>query len=255
LDLCTAPGGFLHAAMQYNQHACATAYSLPVEDGGHEILLPEHENVKIKLLDITMLAADLGVDEVPEEHSDWNNFLPQEFGNGRVFDIVFCDGQVLRDHKRAAYREKREARRLTVTQLALGLEHVKPGGTIIVLLHKLEAVDTVELLCQFNHFSSITLFKPAKYHASRSSFYMLASNVQTEHPEVIMAIQNWKRMWAVTTFGNEENYGKKVRRDSFLAEKILDDFGPELVRMGRKIWDIQAQALAKASFTAGSSVR
>lgn len=177
LDLCMAPGGFLHAAMELNRHACATAYSLPVEDGGHEILLPEHQNVKVKLLDITMLAADLGLDNIPKEHPDRNNFLPKEFGEGRVFDIVFCDGQVLRTHKRAAYREKREERRLTVTQLALGLEHVKPGGTIIILLHKLEAVDTVELLCQFNRFSSITLFKPAKCHAKRSSFYMIASNI------------------------------------------------------------------------------
>ena len=112
-----------------------------------------------------MLAADLGLDNIPKGHPDWNNFLPKEFGDGRMFDIVFCDGQILRNHKRAGYRETREARRWTVTHLALGLEHVKPGGTIIILLHKLEAVDTVELLCQFNRFSAITLLKPAKCHA------------------------------------------------------------------------------------------
>jgi 23S rRNA U2552 (ribose-2'-O)-methylase RlmE/FtsJ len=255
LDLCMAPGGFLHAAMELNRHASATAYSLPVEDGGHKVLLPGHHSVKVKLLDITMLAADLGFDNIPKEHPDRNNFLPREFGDGRVFDMVFCDGQVLRNHKRAAYREKREARRLTVTQLALGLEHVKPGGTIIILLHKLEAVDTVELLCQFNHFSSITLFKPAKCHAKRSSFYMVASNIQTEHPEAITAIHNWKHTWAVATFGGEEDYGEIVRRDNSQAERILDDFGSELVRLGRKIWDIQARALANAPFITGSSVR
>jgi 23S rRNA U2552 (ribose-2'-O)-methylase RlmE/FtsJ len=255
LDLCMAPGGFLHAAMELNRHASATAYSLPVEDGGHKVLLPGHHSVKVKLLDITMLAADLGFDNIPKEHPDRNNFLPREFGDGRVFDIVFCDGQVLRNHKRAAYREKREARRLTVTQLALGLEHVKPGGAIIILLHKLEAVDTVELLCQFNRFSSITLFKPAKCHAKRSSFYMVGSNIQTEHPEVITAIQNWKHTWAVATFGGEEDYGEIVRRDNSQAERTLDDFGSELVRLGRKIWDIQARALANAPFITGSSVR
>jgi hypothetical protein len=241
--------------MELNRHASATAYSLPVEDGGHKVLLPGHHSVKVKLLDITMLAADLGFDNIPKEHPDRNNFLPRELGDGRVFDMVFCDGQVLRNHKRAAYREKREARRLTVTQLALGLEHVKPGGTIIILLHKLEAVDTVELLCQFNHFSSITLFKPAKCHAKRSSFYMVASNIQTEHPEAITAIHNWKHTWAVATFGGEEDYGEIVRRDNSQAERILDDFGSELVRLGRKIWDIQARALANAPFITGSSVR
>jgi len=243
-----APGGFLYAAMQYNHRASATAYSLPVEDGGHEVLFTDHQHVKVKLLDITMLAEDLSVDQIPEEHPDRNNFLPKEFFDERAFDMVFCDGQVLRHHARAEYRENREARRLTVTQLALGLEHVKPGGTMIILLHKLEAVDTVELLRQFNHFSSITLFKPARCHAKRSSFYMVASNIQTEHPKVTMAIHNWKCMWTVATFSSDEDYGRQVRRDNFFAEEILDDFGPELIRLGRNVWDIQAQALARASF-------
>jgi hypothetical protein len=30
-DLCIASGGFLHAAMELNRHAFATAYSLPVK--------------------------------------------------------------------------------------------------------------------------------------------------------------------------------------------------------------------------------
>jgi len=54
----------------------------------------------------------------------------------------------------------REARRLAVTQLAIGLEHVKIGGTMVVLLHKVEATDTVSLLYRFSKFSSVKLFKP-----------------------------------------------------------------------------------------------
>jgi hypothetical protein len=180
--------------MELNRHAFATAYSLLVEDGGDEILLPGHHNVKVKLLDITMLAVDLGLDNILKVRPDRNNFLQKEFADGRVLDIVFCDGQVLWNHKRAAYRERREAQRLNVMQLALGLKHVKPGGTIIILRHKREAVDTVELLCQFNRFSSVPLFKPAKCHAKRLSFYMVASNIQTEHPEMITAIQSWKHI-------------------------------------------------------------
>lgn len=77
LDMCMAPGGFLSAAMQFHPNAIATAYSLPLEAGGHEVLLPEHNNIKIKMLDITMLAADLGADNIPEGHSDIANFLPK----------------------------------------------------------------------------------------------------------------------------------------------------------------------------------
>jgi hypothetical protein len=167
---------------------CNTA----VEDRGHEILLPGHHSIKVNLLDITMLAADLGLDNILKVRPERTNFLQKEFADGRVLDIVVCDGQVFWNHQRAAYRERRGAQRLNVTQLALGLKHVKPGGTIIILLHKREAVDTVELLCQFSRFSSVPLFKPAKCHAKRSSFYMVASDIQTEHPEVITAIQSWK---------------------------------------------------------------
>jgi hypothetical protein len=35
---------------------------------------------------------------------------------------------------------------------------------------------------------------------------------------------------------------------------ILDDFGPELVRMGKDIWEIQARALSKAPLVARESV-
>jgi hypothetical protein len=57
-----------------------------------------------------------------------------------------------------------------VTQLALGLEHLNPGGTMIVSLHKPEKPETAELLRQFHCFSSVQLFKPPKAHANRSSF-------------------------------------------------------------------------------------
>ena len=32
------------------------------------------------------------------------------------------------------------------------------------------------------------------------------------------------------------------------AEALLKEFGPRLVELGKKIWDIQANALAKAPF-------
>src|SRR2546423_6558730 len=74
---------------------------------------------------------------------DARSLLPQQFDPGQLFDLVLCDGQVLRTHVRAPYREMREARRLAVTQLAIGLEHLRIGGTMVVLLHKVEATDTV----------------------------------------------------------------------------------------------------------------
>jgi 23S rRNA U2552 (ribose-2'-O)-methylase RlmE/FtsJ len=133
------------------------------------------------------------VTDIPVEHPDANNMLPQRFDPCQLFDLILCDGQVLRTHIRAAYREMKEACRLTVTQLAIGLEHVKSGGSMIVLLHKVEAMNTVSLLYTFSRFSSVKLFKPKKHHAKRSSFYMIATNIQSQHCEAVLAVANWKR--------------------------------------------------------------
>jgi 23S rRNA U2552 (ribose-2'-O)-methylase RlmE/FtsJ len=122
-----------------------------------------------------MLAADLGVEDIPKDYPDRKNFLPRGFRNERVFDGVLCDEQVLRMYTRAPCRGNRESRRLTVTQLALWLEHIQSGGTMIVLLHKIETMDTAELLHRFNRFFNVKLFKPTKSHAKRSSFYMVAT--------------------------------------------------------------------------------
>jgi 23S rRNA U2552 (ribose-2'-O)-methylase RlmE/FtsJ len=254
LDLCMAPGGILSRIMKRNPGATATAYSLPVDVGGYEVLF-KSPDVKTEMLDITMLAADLGVDSIPEGHLDANNFLPKQFHEGRLFDIVLCDGQVLRTQERPAYRKRHEARRLMVTQLVLGLEHLSPGGTMIILLHKPEKPASVELLRQFHRFSSVRLFKPPKAHAKRSSFYMIASNVQVEHPQAVAAVDEWKRTWKITTFGSEEEIEEHIQKDSSWAEEILEDFGPVLVDIGRSVWSIQAKALAEAPFIAGSSGR
>ncbi|KND90813.1 hypothetical protein TOPH_04589 [Tolypocladium ophioglossoides CBS 100239] len=248
LDMCMAPGGFLATALNKNPGSRALAFSLPISSGGHKVRLPKDSNVDQRFLDVTMLAADMGVGTVPEGHPDAGNFLSRQFGLDQLFDLVLCDGQVLRTHVRAPYREKREARRLTTTQLALGLEHLRPSGTMIVLLHKLEAWDTVNLLWRFHKFSSVRLFKPKTGHATRSSFYMIATDIQVEHPEAVRAIEGWKAAWRVATFSSDEEYRKVIRDSELSVDEMLDDFGSELARLGREIWKVQADALAKAPF-------
>ncbi|KAF1815408.1 hypothetical protein P152DRAFT_511563 [Eremomyces bilateralis CBS 781.70] len=247
LDMCMAPGGFLDTTLKMNPGAHALGFSLPVSKGGHRTLLRRDPNVTLRFLDVTMLAEDMGLTDVPAEHPDTKNLLLQQFEPGQRFDLVLCDGKVLRTHVRAAYRELREARRLTVTQLALGLEHVKVGGTMVVLLHKVEHWNTVSLLYKFSKFSSLKLFKPAPQHAKRSSFYMIATNVQSQHGEAVRAVERWKREWKVATFGTDEEY-EALRAPGLGAEEVLGGFGSELVRLGREVWGIQARALEKAPF-------
>ena len=248
LDLCMAPGGFLDVALKSNPGARALGFSLPTSSGGHKVLLPRSRNTALQFLDVTMLAADIGVTEIPEGHPDAGNFLPRKLHSSELFDLVLCDGQVLRTHNRAPYREQREARRLTLTQLALGLQHLRPGGTMIVLLHRVELWDTVCLLYKFNKFSSVKLFKPTIGHAKRSSFYMVATGVQSLHSEALLAIQRWRVIWRTATFGTDEEYENTLRENDVTAEEVLEDFGEELVRLGKPVWNVQVKALAQAPF-------
>lgn len=248
LDMCMAPGGFLATALRKNPRAEALAFSLPVSEGGHKVLLSPSPNVVKKFLDVTMLAADMGDDVIPTDHPDAGRFLPRQFHPNQLFDLVLCDGNVLRTHERASYREKREAQRLIVSQLSLGLEHLRPGGTMIVLLHKLERLNTADLLRTFSKFSSVRAVKPEKGHRIRSSFYMVATNVQSQHADAIKAIKDWKASWKVATFGTDEEYEQFIRYDEESVEGLLAEFGPDLVSLGRQVWKVQADALSKASF-------
>ena len=249
LDMCMAPGGFLSVALDLNPDAHALAFSLPLTQGGHAVLLRPHPNVRTRFLDITMLAADMGTIEIPAQHPDSEkSLLSRQLAPGQRFDLVICDGQVLRTHKRAAYREEREAQRLTTTQLALGLEHVKTGGTMVMLLHKVEAWRTVFLLHTFSKFASLKLFKPSKSHATRSSFYMIATDIQREQPEVESAIGRWKMQWSAATFGTDEECKQSFQAENSDVKQILEDFGPKLVELGREVWITQARALKSASF-------
>ncbi|MCJ1309250.1 hypothetical protein MMC25_002908 [Agyrium rufum] len=248
LDICMAPGGFLATAMALNPQASALGFSLPPKEGGHKVLLEKEFKVRPVFCDVTMLAADMGITDFPADHPEVSSLLPRRVASGQRFDLVFCDGQVLRTHTRATHLANRQARRLTITQLAIGLRHVRIGGTMVVLLHKVEAIDTVTLLHTFSGFSSVQLFKPARNHAKRSSFYMIASNIQPQHNEAKAAVERWQRQWKVATFGTDQQYQEEISVTCPDAGILVADFGSELVRLGRPIWKIQKEALAKAPF-------
>ncbi|KAI1109287.1 hypothetical protein F5Y14DRAFT_433151 [Nemania sp. NC0429] len=252
LDMCAAPGAFLLVAKENNPRAHVDAFSLPSDMGGHKVLLRSKLKIDVKFLDVTMLAADVGVESIPPDHPDFENFLPRHFQPHDVFDLVICDGQVLRTHQREPYREKREALRLRMTQLVIGLEHMRPGGTMLVLLHRIELWMNVLLLRTFCKFSSVQVYKPNTSHAKRSSFYMVASNIQSRHEDAIAAVETWKQLWKSATFDSEEECSPLNRSLQPEPQELLDDFGPRLVELGREVWATQARGLAGASFIVDS---
>lgn len=84
------------------------------------------------------------------------------------------------------------------------MEHLKDNGTLIAVLHKPESFDTAEILRLFSSFSNITMFKPVKAHAKRSSFYIVAKKVRPLM--AIKTIEAWKEEWRIATLGSHNEY-------------------------------------------------
>jgi len=258
LDLCMAPGGYSASALKCNPSALVAGLTLHPSLGGHQILIPYGRRdlrVDVLFTDITMLATELGVEDIPEAHPEFASFSHDRLWAGRSFDLVFCDGQVLRAHKpyRASYREPSEATRLTCSQLSMAMQRIKPGGTFIMLLHKIDSWRTIKLLSQFDSFAQIELFKPLAAHRTRGSFYLIAKNVQPHQPEALVAIEEWKVAWKMATLrplvteepGQSPDSNEQEVRDGQVA-RVLASFGEKLIVLGELVWQIQSNALKEA---------
>lgn len=121
---------------------------------------------------------------------------------------------------------------------------------MIVLLHKLEAWDTVQVLYEFNKFSDVRLFKSKKSHAIRSSFYMIASNVQSRSDDALKVIAKSQNVWTLATFVLDEDSLRSVFdfQGHLDVERVLQEFSEDLIRLGNGVWSIQAASLRNAPF-------
>ncbi|KAI9810029.1 MAG: hypothetical protein M1827_006727 [Pycnora praestabilis] len=252
LDLCMAPGGFTASLLRQHPTAFVDAISLPQKDGGHKVIASygrKDARVVVQYMDITMLSTEFGVIEVPNTHPEFNKFSNSRPFIQRKYSIVFCDGQVLPNSQRASYREGCEATRLTTAQLILALQRMERGGTLIMLLHKLDRWNSVELISIFNQVSEVQLFKPRKKHAIRSSFYLVAKNVQVDSAKLQDAVCKWRKAWFDATFGGEEGTGTDIGQAAVGEVKsTLERFGADLIRLGQPIWSTQASALKDANY-------
>ena len=247
LDMGMAPGGFSSIILEKCPKARVRAITLPDTDGGHAVQL-RHKNLKLELRDINTLAGDLGLNIIPETRHEARSLTTEKIFAGEAYDVAICGGQITRNQRREQWREQRESRRLQLAQLVIAMEHLKNTGTLIAVLHKPESLDTAEILHTFSSFSDITLFKPDKAHAKRSSFYMVAKNVQPHSLAAVEAVETWKEKWRVATLGSNDEYAISTYRTGEEIQRMLEQYGEELVALGRPIWAIQAKALKKAPF-------
>lgn len=107
-----------------------------------------------------------------------------------------------------------------------------------MLLHKADAWDTAQLLCQFSQYSRIQLSKPLK-HDSNNSIYLVAKILQPDHQAAKTALSVWKEEWLRATFGGREEIGDTVAEEEYATvQKLINDFGAELIELARPIWSI-----------------
>lgn len=244
LDLCMAPGGFTEQVRQsVSPLAVFNGITLPLSLGGHDLLLENSTRLKVEFLDITMLAGEMGFEmaDIAMGHPDYDLFrFDRPFFNQK-YDLILCDGKVLRTHKRQEYREKTEGFRLRFSQLVFALHRIKAGGSFVMLFHKVDSPHTLNLIYKFHKFSaSVKLFKPSKYHAMRSSFYLVAKGVNPHSVDALQAIDEWKQVWASCTLRGEEPV---IAADK--VQIILDEFGEKYIEMCDPMWKIQLGALSR----------
>ncbi|KAK0704079.1 hypothetical protein B0T26DRAFT_807478 [Lasiosphaeria miniovina] len=239
LDLCLAPGGFSLAALQRNGWSTIVrGISLPPEQGGHKVHLrnvsSEDNTTATKFVDyrdITLLAEEMGVplSKIPASHPDRDLFSSYRPYLGRKFDLVFCDGQVLRTHERGKHRQEDEALRLLTSQLVLALQRIRSGGTMMILLHGAD-----------------------KWPSMRSSFYLIVKGVKPGREAAVQAVERWKVQWKLATFENEVMNEREwevlggIEGSAMEAEAVLKEFGSELLRLAEPVFAVQAEALKQA---------
>ncbi|KAF2759859.1 hypothetical protein EJ05DRAFT_484757 [Pseudovirgaria hyperparasitica] len=250
LDLCLAPGGFAKYFKNSIPNSKVWGFSLPKSSGGHEVLLDLRQNwLEVTFQDVTMLMDEIlgGASDQSEsvkDHIEAEQLRSQWPYSTQKFDLVICDGQVLRTHQRAEYRQSSEPKRLALSQLIIALQRLTPGGTLIMLLHKIEAWDNIQVLSTFQQFSDICFFKPKPYHAIQSSFYLVAKNVRSESSAALDAIMKWREAWKAATFeGPLTEYDTEEE-----IMKVLGNFGDAYVKMAEPVFEIQKLALERSSF-------
>lgn len=250
LALGFAPGGFVGEALKVNPNIQVVGVTLPIKENGVESLV-RSPRLDLIQADVTMLAVDLGVplDEISADHPDAKRFLKRAIRPRQQFDLVTCEGGVLRTHQIASYRENREAHRLKASQLAIALARVKPGGSMIVLMHKAETWNSLSLFYKFSKFSKVRLFKPEVEHQHRSSFYMIATSIATQSEAAQNAVKQWTTEWKTATFGTDEDYTKECKGNALDVDEVLKEFGESWVDLCREVWARQIKGLERNSFT------
>ena len=258
LDLCMAPGGYTASACKYIPQAHVSAITLPECQGGYHVFVRHGRGTRVDLMqaDITMFAAEFGVTKIPPDSQLDAAKFSFERPFLKPFDLIFCDGHVARTQEVLPHSRATEVSRLTCSQLIIAMQRIKSGGTLIFLLHGADLYHNVKLIRFFDKISRLQLFKPVKGHAKKSSFYLVAKDMQPGRMVARAAVFTWKQIWKDATFPSSatpigdrnhtqdeaEALLKQAEREKD-SDELIGSFGERLIELAEPLWEIQKKAL------------
>jgi hypothetical protein len=115
-------------------------------------------------------------------------------------------------------------------------------------MHKPESFDTAEVIRTFIKCLTVRLFKLKTKHAIKSSFYMVAMEVDTQSEEMQSAVVKWKKQWGDATFQSDGALSTCLCVSEAQVREMLAEFGPQLIDLATPLWKIQADALRASPF-------
>lgn len=254
LDFCMAPGGFVRCILSLNSDAHVDSFSLPQDQGGHRVLLrnwTKDKRISIRWSDVTMFGEEMGHLEDKCKHLSYKGPAQKWPYKIEHYDLIVCDGQVLRSHQGQELKESVEPVRLSCAKLYTGLKRNRPGGTLIALLHRINTVRNFGIIHLFYKFSQVQLFKPVTSHKIKSSFYLVAMNIRPDEKAYAEAMTHFKQLWDHATFGidikSQAEFCAKWEISKKSLQPEIDEFGATFIELTWPIRKIQEDALAKAS--------
>ncbi|KAG7094441.1 hypothetical protein E1B28_008038 [Marasmius oreades] len=247
LDVGCCPGGFSSYILSRYPLANGTGMSLPVEKGGHKLLLEEDFHTRFNLIwaDITLfeLGNRLVHNHGPNTFTATFPFAPDHGG----FDLIILDGHPLRTQ---AIGDSEDVHilgdRLIISSLILGMFCIKNGGTIMMKLSMPDRKITAQIMYLFDMLSGdLRTWKPVNIHAIQSTFYVIARDFGGG----MMAGRYWyvltglRDLWERLVVGEQNGRLRHDDLDFVVDRRGLKAYSGRLEELSRHLWDVEAQSL------------
>lgn len=208
-----------------------------------------------------MLAREYDLDpSMVSSDNQFKNFLArsQNPWPTKSFDIILCNHGVARRGDKANPRPDEEVEndllRMHAAHIMFSLLHVKEGGTVILLLKKIEAWDTIQILYAFSQFSELSTFKSTDIYAAVAPFVLVAKRVRPGSRAARDLYKKQKWLWLSVTAPEALNALVPISRKEPSIEEVLKSFGNEYLKLGRQPWEAQLKGVREAIVAAGLKI-